>query len=277
MFRALVASFCLIIALNVHSLADEPKAQPNFIVILCDDLGYADIEPFGSKNHRTPNIAQMASEGMRLTNFYSTCCVCTPSRASWITGCYPKRVGLHESERGQWVLFPGNRRGLNSEETTIAEVLKSAGYATSIIGKWHLGDQPEFLPTRHVFDSYFGIPFSNDMGKMDRPAKHHYPPTPLLEDEKVVELEPDQRLITRRYTERALQFIEENRDKPFFLYLPHSMPHWPQYSSKLYAHKSNNGAWGDSVEEIDWSTGKILEKLKELGIDDNTMVIFFIR
>ncbi len=255
------------------ALAVEKK--PNFVIIFVDDLGYADIGPFGSENHRTPNIDKMASEGMRLTSFYSTCGVCTPSRSSLMTGCYPKRIGMHENEKGQWVLFPGNKRGLNSSETTIAEMLKAEGYATGIVGKWHLGDQPEFLPTRHGFDSYFGIPFSNDMGKMDRPTKKGgYPPTPLLRNEEVIELEPNQRYITRRYTEEALSFIESNKEKPFFLYLPQSMPHWPQYSSKGFSEKSANKAWGDAVEEVDWSTGQVLAKLKDAGIDDNTFVIF---
>ncbi|MFC1759310.1 sulfatase-like hydrolase/transferase, partial [Planctomycetota bacterium] len=182
-------------------------------------------------------------------------------------------IGMHQNEKGQWVLFPGNQRGLNPSETTIAEVLKDQGYATAIVGKWHLGDQPEFLPTRQGFDSYFGIPFSNDMGKMDRSVKG-YPATPLLRNETVIEMEPNQRYITRRYTEKALSFIETNKDKPFFLYLPHSMPHWPQYSSEDFSEKSANKAWGDAVEEIDWSTGQIFERLKKLGIDDNTLVIF---
>ena len=247
--------------------------QPNFIIIFCDDLGYADIGVFGSTKHRTPNIDRMAAEGMKLTSFYSTSGVCTPSRSSLMTGCYPKRVGLDQNEKGGWVLFPGNQRGLNADELTMAEMLKQAGYATAIVGKWHLGDQPVFLPTRHGFDSYFGIPFSNDMGKLDRPVTV-YPPTPLLENETVVELEPDQRYLTQRYTEKALEFIEANRDQPFFLYLPHSMPHWPQYSTNRFTEQSKNGAWGDSVEEIDWSTGEILKRLKELGIDDDTLVIF---
>ncbi len=190
-----------------------------------------------------------------------------------MTGCYPKRIGMHENEKGNWVLFPGNQRGISQDELTIAELLKSQGYATTIVGKWHLGDQPEFLPTRHGFDSYFGIPFSNDMGKMDRAYKG-YKPLPLMRNEDVIEMEPNQRLITRRYTEEAVKFIEDNRDEPFFLYLPHSMPHWPQYSSRNFAHQSTNKAWGDSVEEIDWSTGVIMEKLKELNIDEHTMVIF---
>ena len=268
---------CLVVSLLAQLLTGacwaEANGKPNFIIIFCDDLGYADIGPFGSNSHRTPNIDRMASEGICLTSFYSTCGVCTPSRSSLMTGCYPKRVGLHENEKGQWVLFPGNQRGLNSDEITIAEVLKGQGYATAIVGKWHLGDQPEFLPTRHGFDSYFGIPFSNDMGKMDRPVKG-YPATPLLRNEAVIEMEPNQRQITKRYTAEALAFIEANRDRPFFLYLPHSMPHWPQYASQDFSGKSANKAWGDAVEEIDWSTGKIFDQLRRLQLDDNTLVIF---
>lgn len=247
--------------------------KPNFIVIFCDDLGYADIGPFGSEVHRTPNIDQMAREGRKLTNFYSTCSVCTPSRASLMTGCYPRRVGLHENETGRWVLFPVNHRGINADEITLAELLRDQGYATSIVGKWHLGDQPEYLPTRHGFDSYFGIPFSNDMGKLDRPI-NMYPPTPLLRNETVIEMEPDQRYLTKRYTAEALEFIDENKDRPFFLYLPHSMPHWPQYATNRFVGQSKNGPWGDAVEEIDWSTGQILARLKKLGIDEHTLVVF---
>ena len=269
----LICSTLTLALVGSHIRAAEAARKPNFIVIFCDDLGYADIGPFGSKNHRTPNIDRMAAEGMKLTNFYSTCGVCTPSRSSLMTGCYPKRIGLHENEKGQWVLFPGNQRGLHPNEVTIAEILKQQGYATAIVGKWHLGDQKEFLPTRQGFDSYFGIPFSNDMGKLDRPVTI-YPPTPLLRDETVIEMEPDQRYLTERYTEEALAFIETNKDQPFFLYLPHSMPHWPQYASHDFSGQSANGPWGDAVEEIDASTGRILKQLKELGIDKNTLVIF---
>ncbi len=258
----------------VLPLAKAAKVErPNYIIIFCDDLGYADIGPFGSENHRTPNLDRMAAEGRRFTSFYVTSGVCSPSRSSLMTGCYPKRVGLHQNEKGQGVLFPGNQRGLNPSEITLAEVLKARGYATGIVGKWHLGDQPEFLPTRQGFDSYFGIPFSNDMGEKDRPTKP-YPPLPLLRMEKVIEEEPDQRLITQRYTREAIAFIQRNKAKPFFLYLPHTMPHWPQYSSERFAGKSANGKWGDAAEEIDWSTGEILKALKANGLDDRTMVIF---
>ena len=248
--------------------------KPNFILIFVDDLGYADIGAFGSQLHRTPHLDRMAAEGRKLTSFYVTANVCTPSRSSLMTGSYPRRVGLDENEKGQWVLFPGNQEGLHPDEVTLAETLKQVGYKTACVGKWHLGDQPEFLPTRQGFDSYFGIPFSNDMGHDSRRQPYRYPPLPLLRMEKVIEEEPDQRLITQRYTEEALKFIEKNRDGPFFLYLAHTMPHWPQYSSERFAGKSMNGKWGDTVEEIDWSTGEILDKLDELDIDEETLVIF---
>lgn len=252
----------------------NPSGVPNFIIIFCDDLGYSDIGCFGSKLHRTPRIDRMAKEGTKFTSFYVTSGVCSPSRSSLMTGCYPRRVNLHQDDRGAWVLFPRGNRGLHPDEVTIAEVLKDANYATAIIGKWHLGDQPRFLPTRQGFDSYFGIPYSNDMGHDSRKKPYRYPPLPLLRDEQVIEQEPDQRLITQRYTEEAVKFIEANRDKPFFLYLPHTMPHWPQYASERFAGKSKNGKWGDAVEEIDWSTGVLLDKLNELGIDGRTLVIF---
>ena len=248
--------------------------KPNVVLIFVDDLGYSDVGAFGSKLHRTPSIDRMAAEGRKFTDFYVSANVCTPSRASLLTGSYPRRVGLDENEKGQWVLFPGNQEELHSDEVTIAEVLSSAGYRTAIVGKWHLGDQKKFLPTRQGFDSYFGIPYSNDMGHDSRPEPYGYPPLPLLRDEQVIEEEPDQRLITQRYTEEALAFLEKSKDEPFFLYLPHTMPHWPQYSSEQFAGKSENGPWGDAVEEIDWSTGQILAKLKELGIDEKTLVLF---
>lgn len=270
-----VASFAMVgtAAVAADSGASRP---PNLIVIYCDDLGYADIEPFGAPKTKTPNLVRFAAEGRKFTDFHVTSGVCSPSRASLITGCYPKRVGLHTNEKGGWVLFPGNQRGLNSEEVTLAEVLKSTGYATACVGKWHLGDQPEFLPTRHGFDVYFGIPFSNDMGqttdkgrtRTDRPA------TPLLRGEEVIEREPDQRQLTHRYTDEAVRFVEAHRDGPFFLYLAHSMPHWPQYASETFAGKSTNGRYGDAVEEIDASTGELLDALKRLGIDERTLVVF---
>ncbi len=250
--------------------ADDNR-PPNFIIIFCDDLGYGDIGCFGSTKHRTPNIDRMAAEGMRFTSFYSTCGVCTPSRSSLMTGCYPRRVNMHQSDRGEWVLFPVATRGLNPREITIAEVLKTQGYATACIGKWHLGDQPPFLPTRQGFDSYYGIPYSNDMGSRQRSIN---PPLPLVQNETVIEAPVDQNTITRRYTEEAVKFITANKDKPFFLYLPHTMPHNPVHSSEAFRGKSANSGYGDCVEEIDWSTGRILSALDRLGIDEDTLVVF---
>jgi arylsulfatase A-like enzyme len=189
-----------------------------------------------------------------------------------MTGCYPRRVGMAHNERGQWVLFPGNHKGLHPDEFTIAELLKEQDYATACMGKWHLGDQPRFLPTRQGFDSYFGIPFSNDMGYHN--LVRGFPPLPLMRNETVIEEEPDQALLTRRYTEEAVAFIQANRDQPFFLYLPHTMPHIPIHVSDPFKDQSGNGLIGDAVQEIDWSTGRILDTLKELEIEGNTLVIF---
>lgn len=270
-FRPLACSLLLflLVASTGRAFAKE-KRPPNFVVIFCDDLGYGDIGCFGSKKHRTPNIDRMAREGLKLTSFYVTSGVCTPSRSSLMTGCYPRRVNMHVDNRGGWVLFPRATKGLNPKEITIAEVLKKRGYATGIVGKWHLGDQKVFLPTRQGFDSYFGIPYSNDMGK----PRRNYPPLPLMRNETVIESEPDQRLLTKRYTAEAIKFINANKTKPFFLYLPHTMPHNPIFASEEFAGKSKNGRFGDAVEEIDWSTGEILKAIKANGIDENTLVIF---
>lgn len=246
--------------------------SPNIVLIFCDDMGYGDIGCFGSTKHRTPNVDRMAAEGMRLTSFYVTSGVCTPSRSSLMTGCYPRIVGLNENSEGKAVLFPVAKKGLNPKEVTMAEVLKSQGYATACIGKWHLGDQTEFLPTRQGFDYYYGIPYSNDMGKRQR--NRNNPPLPLMRNEKVIEAPVDQTTVTKRYTEETLKFMKSNRGKPFFIYLPHAMPHLPLFSSDRFSGKSANGAYGDAIEEIDWSTGQILDALKGLGLDDNTLVIF---
>ena len=238
---------------------------PNFIVIFCDDMGYGDLGCFGSTEHRTPHLDRMAAQGARFTSFYVTSGVCTPSRSSLMTGCYPRRVSMHEG-----VLFPIAKRGLNPSEITIAELLKPAGYATACVGKWHLGDQPEFLPTRQGFDYYFGIPYSNDMGG----PRRHYPDLPLMRNETVIEAPVDQNTLTQRYTEETLRFIAANKDKPFFVYLPHSMVHNPVHASDAFRGKSANGRYGDAVEEIDWSTGEIVKALQRLGIDEHTLIVF---
>jgi len=245
--------------------------KPNFIIIFCDDLGYGDLGCFGSEVHRTPNLDRMAAEGTKFTSFYVTSSVCTPSRASLMTGCYPKRVDMHRSSRGKCVLFPLANKGLNPNEITIAEILKQQGYATCCIGKWHLGDQPTFLPTRQGFDYYFGIPYSNDMGKKQRRSN---PPLPLLRNEKVIEAPAVQDTLTKRYTEEAIRFITKNKDRPFFIYLPHTMVHDPLHAGKEFRGKSANGPYGDAVEEIDSYTGQILKTLKDLKLDKDTLVVF---
>jgi arylsulfatase A len=250
--------------------ASATGAKPNFVLIFCDDMGYGDVGCFGSKANRTPSIDRMAAEGTRFTSFYVTSGVCTPSRSSLMTGCYPRRVNMHVDAAGLCVLFPVSPKGLNPSEVTIAEILQRQGYATACIGKWHLGDQPEFLPTRQGFDYYFGIPYSNDMGVQ---AKTNRPPLPLLRNEQVTEAPADQDTLTRRYTEEAIRFIRTNKDRPFFVYLPHTMPHMPLHASDAFRGKSANGLYGDAIEEIDWSVGRILGALKELGLDERTVVV----
>ena len=244
---------------------------PNFIFILADDLGYQDLGCTGSTKNRTPNLDRMAAEGTRFTSFCSTSGVCTPSRSSLMTGCYPRRVGMHEDEKGEWVLFPVSRKGLNPDEITVARLLKAKGYATHCVGKWHLGDQAPFLPLRHGFDGYFGIPYSNDMGAS---AGSPYPPLPLLRNDEVIEAPVDQDALTERYTQEAVRFIGENGNRPFFLFLSHFVPHTPLHSGARFRGKSANGKYGDAVEEMDGSTGEVLAALKANGLDDRTLVIF---
>jgi len=247
--------------------------KPNIILINCDDLGYGDVGCYGSELNRTPNLDKMAEEGIKFEDFYSGAPVCSPSRGALMTGCYPPRVGFGKFG-DNWVLFPGDPIGLNPAETTIAGCLKSAGYATKIIGKWHCGDQTEFLPTRHGFDSYYGIPYSNDMGR--QVANLFYPPLPLLKDEEVIQQQPDQCALTERYVENAVEFIKDNtkNKKPFFLYLAHMHVHLPLYVSRRFELESKNGSYGAAVECVDWSVGVIMAELKKLGIDDNTILIF---
>ncbi len=261
---------CLLTLLFAPLLNSQNLEHPNIVLIFCDDLGYGDLGAYGSLVNRTPRIDGLAEDGMIFTDFYSSSPVCTPSRASLLTGCYARRVDMHEDQTGHWVLIPRSVRGLNPEELTIAEALKSVGYATACIGKWHLGDQPDHLPTRHGFDTYYGIPYSNDMQQANRGD----PPLPLVRQETVFEAPADQSTLTQRYTDEAIKFIEANRGNPFFLYLPHTFPHLPLFASTKFKDKSANGRYGDSVEEIDWSTGKILDTLGRLGIEQKTLVIF---
>jgi arylsulfatase A-like enzyme/lysophospholipase L1-like esterase len=242
------------------------ERPPNFVVILTDDQGYADVGCFGAKGFQTPNLDRMAREGMRLTNFYAAQAVCSASRTGLLTGCYPNRIGILGA------LNPSSPHGISDRERTLAQVLKPRGYATAIYGKWHLGHHPQFLPTRHGFDDYFGLPYSNDMWPRHPTAK--FPPLPLIEGEKTVATNPDQTQLTTWYTERAVKFIEKNRDRPFFLYVAHNMPHVPLHVSDKFKGKSRRGLYGDVIMEIDWSVGKILAALKDNGVDDRTLVLF---
>jgi arylsulfatase A len=248
--------------------------RPNFIVFFVDNLGNGDVGCFGSTLHRTPHLDRMAAEGRKFTSFYVASGVCTPSRAALMTACYPRRVNLHVSDKNSAVLQPVSPKGLHPDEITIAEVLQGAGYATACIGKWHLGDQPPFLPTRQGFDHYFGIPYSDDMTKDKLPDV--WPELPLLRGEQVIDAPVDRDYLVRRCTEEAVAFIERNRSRPFFLYIPHTMPGSTQHphSSPAFRGKSRNGEYGDSVEELDWSTGEILQTLKRLGLDANTLVLW---
>jgi arylsulfatase A len=261
------ASFVCAIALtNSVSAAERP---PNFVIVYADDLGYADVGCFGAKNIRTPNIDRLASEGAKLTSFYVAQAVCSASRTALLTGCYPNRVGILGA------LGPKSNIGIHTDEMTIAEVLKQRGYATAIYGKWHLGHHEKFLPPNHGFDDYFGLPYSNDMWpKHPEAAAGTYPELPLISGTKIVDQNPDQSQLVTWYAERAVKFIAANKDQPFFLYVPHAMPHVPLYVSDKHRGKSAAGLYGDVIEEIDWSVGQILAALKENGLDENTLVIF---
>jgi len=262
-----MAAFALPAGVVADAAAAPAGGKPNFVFIFTDDQGYADLGCFGSTTIKTPNVDRMAAEGMKLRDYYAAP-VCSPSRASLMTGCYPRRVGIDRAG-GKNVLYPGQPEGLSANEITIAKLLKGRGYATACIGKWHLGDQPPFLPTSHGFDYYFGIPFSNNMGNM-----YGLPPLPLMRGDKVIEENPKQALLTQRYTAEAVDFIKAHKDRPFFLYLPHTMPHAPVAASEKFRGRTTRGAYGDSIEEIDWSTGQILDTLKQLGLDDKTLVMF---
>lgn len=252
----------------------EAADRPNFVLIFVDNLGNGDLGCFGSKLHRTPHIDRMAEEGMKFTSFYVASGVCTPSRAALMTGCYPRRVNMHVSDKNGPVLQPVAAKGLNPGEVTIAEALKAAGYATACFGKWHLGDQPPFLSTRQGFDEFFGIPYSDDMSKDKQPAA--WPELPLLRGEKVIEAPVDRDYLVKRCTEEAVAFIERNRAQPFFVYLPHTMPGSTAhpFSSPAFRGRSRNGDYGDAVEEIDWSAGQILAVLRRLDLEAKTLVIF---
>jgi len=270
----------MISAFQFLPLKEAPNATPpNIILIFMDDLGYGDLSCYGALQYRTPNLDKLASEGVRFTNFLSAQAVCSASRAALMTGCYPNRVGISGA------LFPNAKVGLNPDETTIAELLKEKGYSTGIFGKWHLGDRPEFLPTKQGFDEYVGLPYSNDMwpvgydGKptADTNRRKRNPFLPLLHNSDTlqeIKTLDDQAKLTGIYTERAVSFIKKHKKEPFFVYLPHSMPHVPIAASAKFKGKSKQGTYGDVLMEIDWSVGEIMKTLKESGLDKNTVVIF---
>ena len=281
---------CLITAGGLYAkVAEDKKAtQPNFVIIFTDDQGYGDLGCFGSTKIKTPHLDRMAKEGARFTSFLVGASVCTPSRAALLTGSYPKTVGM---ERG--VLHPDSTTGLHPDEHTIADHLKGQGYATACFGKWHLGHHPETLPTRQGFDEYYGIPYSNDMnhkaealegGKIlwknadllwnDQESAITKWNTPLMEGEKIIELPTDQRTITRRYTDKTIDFIKKNKEKPFFVYLAHSMPHVPLYVPEDVYDPDPQNAYTNVIEHIDAETGRLLDALRETGLDENTYVIF---
>ena len=264
----------LILCLLLTGCGDSTKGPPNIIVIFADDVGYGDLSVQGHPTIRTPHLDRMAAEGLRFTQFYTGASVCTPSRAALLTGRLPVRSGMGDDRVR--VIFPPSPGGLPADEVTIAEMLKKAGYATGIIGKWHLGHRAGHLPVDHGFDYYFGIPYSNDMSPATSGGARAqtYPPLPLMRNAEIIEEEPDQRLITRRYAEEAVAFIRTHADAPFFLYVPHSMPHIPIFASEAFEGTSTRGLYGDVIEELDWSVGEILAAVREIGREHNTLVVF---
>ena len=281
------------VRVSERSAADVAGSKPNFVIIFTDDQGYADLSCFGGNHVFTPNIDRMAKEGARLTDFYVAAPLCTPSRAALMTGCYPARIDMdipssitveQINKKPFPVCLAGDGRGLNPKELTIAEVAQSAGYKTGMFGKWHLGDQPKFLPTRQGFEEFFGLPYSHDICPTHPRQKFfHFPPLPLLEGEQVIELNPNPDYLTRRITERAVHFIRQHKDDRFFLYVAHALPHGPlaaspeikkQYAPIVANDKAKKGIYSTAIYEIDWSVGEILKTLKEQGLDENTVVLF---
>ena len=244
--------------------------QPNIVLIFTDDQGYRDVGVFGADDIATPHLDQMAADGVKLTSYYSAQAVCSASRAGILTGCYPNRIGIHNA------MMPNSKKGLHPTETTLAEMLKANGYATAIFGKWHLGDHANFLPTKNGFDEWFGIPYSNDMWPLhpQQGPVFNFGPLPLYKNETVIDTLTDQTNLTTRITEHSVDFINRNKEKPFFLYVPHPQPHVPLFVSDKFKGKSNRGLYGDVIMEIDWSVGQILDALQKNGLTDNTLVIF---
>jgi arylsulfatase A-like enzyme len=268
MLIRMLVSMLFLAAFAVVPAQAAGRALPNVVLILADDMGYADLGCYGARGGNTPHLDRMAKEGVRFTDFYVAQAVCSASRAALLTGCYPNRIGVLGA------LGPGSRIGLSDREKTIADVLKTRGYATAIYGKWHLGCQARFLPTRHGFDDYFGLPYSHDLcGKHSR-IRVPLPPLPLIEGDRTIQTSPDPSSLTTRFTERAVGFIEENKDSPFFLYLAHPMPHVPLHVSDRHKGKSKLGLYGDVIMELDWSVGQVLAALKKHHLDSNTLVLF---
>ncbi len=256
-------------------MSSQSRTRPNVLLINCDDLGYGDLGCYGSTLNKTPTLDKLAAEGVRFDSFYMASPVCSPSRGALLTGCYPPRIGFGSFE-GFPVLFPGHPIGLGPGEISLATMLSAAGYRTQMIGKWHCGDQPDFQPTNHGFDHYFGLPYSNDMGRqVDTPSFFpEMPPLPLIIDGDVVEQQPDQASLTERYVVEAVKFMRSSRNDSFFLYLAHMYVHVPIYVQPRFAKQSQNGSYGAAVESIDWATSVLLRELKALGLEDNTIVIF---
>jgi arylsulfatase A len=275
LWRPLLASALFAYLLIMLPVAPSVQSArlPNIIVVFADDLGYADLGAFGApaevRGYQTPHLDRLAKEGVRMTDFYVPQAVCSASRAALLTGCYSNRVSILGA------LFPNAKNGINADEMLMSEMLKKKGYATAAIGKWHLGDAPQFLPTNNGFDEYLGVPYSNDMWPQN-PDKGNleYPELPLIDGTKVIERNPDQSQLTTRYTERAVSFIERKKDQPFFVYLAHSMPHVPLFVSDKFKGKTKRGLYGDVISELDWSVGQLIATLKKHRLDKNTLVIF---
>ena len=282
--------YTLAIAAVSPFLNAEQQERPNFVIIYTDDHGYGDLGCYGSQKAITPRIDQMAAEGAKLTSFYMAAPYCTPSRAALMTGTYPIRNGMAGG-----VMLAADERGLHPNEITVAEVLRDAGYKTGMFGKWHLGDQPQFMPTAQGFEEFFGLPYSHDIHPFNPKGNRKFPPLPLLEGEEVIELDPDADYLTKRFTDRAVDFIAQNKEKPFFLYVPHPLPHRPIHTAPEYLksipeeyrkaieeekvtgqinYDVRDKLYYESLQEIDWSVGKILDALKENGVDENTIVLF---
>ncbi len=250
-----------------RSLRAEGKRPPNIVLIFTDDQGFSDVGCFGAEGFRTPNLDRMAAEGTKFTSFYVAQAVCTASRAALMSGCYANRVSMSGA------LNHTSRNGIHPDELLLPEICQAKGYATACLGKWHLGTLIEFGPLRNGFDEFLGIPYSNDNSKY-HPVIRDMPPLPWYDGEKIVELDADQSLFTKRFTERAVSFIERNKERPFFLYVPHVMPHVPIFASEDFRGRTARGLYGDVIEEIDWSVGEILKAIRRCGLDDNTLVIF---